>query len=213
MENNKNHYLVIGKNTKHLIWEGQENNDIVNYDIGIDILLLINFKNEYENFTVPDNFLYADFETDEPVENEYQLLNWNMVKMEYVVICDTTNILKSKSKSVEKKMSEINQHIHKEYLDLIDFSKKIIHEINDSNSIKKLYEISNNVKNPYSKMAKFLLAEINNKETSNEKLINDYGSIKKTINMMGMFLTSLQKETGNFQLKSQEKLIKWKMIF
>jgi hypothetical protein len=31
--------------------------------------------------------------------------------------------------------------------------------------------------------------------------------------MMGMFLTSLQKETGNFQLKSQEKLIKWKMIF
>lgn len=199
------HYLIIGKETNHLIWEGIEENDLLNYDISIDVLLLINYKNEYKNFSIPDNFLYLDYELEEPKEKNYQLIKWDNNKKEYIVVFDTESVKNSNNKSILNKKREIDDYIYREYISLMDFSKKLVHEITNSRSIEKLYEIANDSQNQYSKIAKFILLQANNKDMDNEKLIAEYGCIRKTTNMLGIFLTSLKNETENAAKQIQEK--------
>lgn len=199
------HYLIIGKETNHLIWEGIEENDLLNYDISIDVLLLINYKNEYKNFSIPDNFLYLDYELEEPKEKNYQLIKWDNNKKEYIVVFDTESVKNSNNKSILNKKREIDDYIYREYISLMDFSKKLVHEITNSRSIEKLYEIANDSQNQYSKIAKFILLQANNKDMENEKLIAEYGCIRKTTNMLGIFLTSLKNETENAAKQIQEK--------
>ena len=194
-ENIRHHYVIIGKKTNHLIWEGVENNDLLNYDTGIDVLLLINYKNQQKNFSIPDNFLYVDYETEEPKEELYELMRWCPQQRAYVFISDTKSIINSKSESVAKRMSEIESHIHSEYVALMDFSKNLIQEIKNSKSIEKIYEIANDPNNQYSSIAKFILSHVNNKEIDNETLVKEYGCIRKTTNMLGMLLTSLKNQT------------------
>ena len=207
-ENIKHHYVIIGKNTNHLIWEGEENNDLLNYDTGIDVLLLINYKNKHKNFSIPDNLLYVDYETEEPKEELYELLKWCQKERAYTLISDTSKIIESSSSGILKRMDDIESHIKKEYDALLDFSKVLIKEIENSKSIEKIYEIANDQNNQYSNIAKFILAHANGKNIDNETLVKEYGCIRKTTNMLGMLLTSLknqtQEQTSN-HLKEKEE--------
>ena len=200
-----NHHIVIGKDTNHIIWESFEHNDLSNYEIGLDVLLLINYKNKHERFSIPDNFLYIDYQIEETKESFYKFMKWNSEKNEYDPILNTESILTNNKKILKKKNEEIEIHVRNEYLILIDFSKKLIQEIKDSDSIKKLFEIANDESSYYSKAAKFILSESNNKKMNNEDLIKEYGCIKKTTNVLGTFITSLQKETEIFSQQLQGK--------
>ncbi len=194
-KNTRQHYVIIGKNTNHLIWEGEEHNDLLNYDKAIDVLLLINYKNKHKNFSIPDNLLYVDYETEEPKEELYELMKWSQKERAYTLVSDTYKIIGSHANSISKRMNEIEIHIEKEYESLIDFSKILIKEIENSESIKKIYEIANDQNNQYSNIAKFILSHANDRNIDNETLVKEYGCIKKTTNMLGMLLTSLKNQT------------------